>query len=244
MKLRLIKKQPENAGALTFYFEPQQPIQWQPGQYLRYHLPQASPDERGENRFFSIASAPFENHIQLTTKFAQTKSSTFKQILQKMEIGDEIEAFGPSGHFTTEGSENEYVLIAGGIGITPFRAILMDLDHRQKPLNVKLIYANKSKQAVFKEELEALTAKHPEFKIYYLISDELVTKKQITENIYQLPGRVDESLIRKLVPDLQKPIYYISGPESMVMSLEKLLWDMGIPKDRTNQDYFSGYEHY
>lgn len=244
VKLKVIEKKLESPDALTFYFKPAEPFEWKPGQYLRYHIDDPDADERGGNRFFSIASAPFENHVQLTTKIAKEKGSTFKQFLQKMDVGDEIEAFGPSGHFIMEDAQNEYVLIAGGIGITPFRAILMDLEHQGKPLNVTLIYANRTRETVFKEELERLASKYPEFKIYYIISEEPVIEKQLTENIYQIPGRVDENLIRRLIPDLQKPIYYISGPESMVMTLERILWDMGIPKDRTNQDYFSGYEHY
>jgi ferredoxin-NADP reductase len=244
MKLKLIAKKPEGPGFITFHFEPDEEIEWQPGQYLRYRIEKPDHDERGENRFFSIASAPFENRIQLTTRFTSEKGSSLKQILQGFQIGDEVEAFGPMGHFTAEEAEQELVLIAGGIGITPFRSILLDLDHQGKDIKATLLYASRTGEVVFKKELEELAKKHPQFKIYYIISNEPATETQISENIKILPGKIDAALIKSLIIDLQSSITYISGPESMVMDLERVIWDMGIPKGQTKRDYFSGYEDY
>jgi hypothetical protein len=70
MKLRLIKKKQENSDTISFLFKPEESLIYKAGQYLRYHIKNPSPDERGENRFFSISSAPFENIIRLSTKFA------------------------------------------------------------------------------------------------------------------------------------------------------------------------------
>src|SRR3989344_6015013 len=169
MQLQIIEKKQEAPDTYTYYFLPDIPIIWKPGQFLRYRIPEATPDERGENRFFSIASAPFEGHVQLTTKFAPEKSSTFKKDLQKFEVGQTVESFGASGHFSMDDPNRRYVFIAGGIGITPFGAILMELDHNNLPLNGTLLYANRGKEAIFKDELEKLAKKHPEFKINYIV---------------------------------------------------------------------------
>lgn len=244
MKLKLLNKKQENANITTFIFQPETKFDFKPGQFLRYHISDPNPDERSENRFFSISSAPFENRIQLTTRFTSEDSSTFKQDLQKLNIGDSIEAFGPSGSFTLEDPNKQYVFIAGGIGITPFRSILLDLDKRGEKLNITLLYANRTREVLFKNEFELLATKHPEFKIYYIISDIPTVKAQITDNVNIIPGKIDEDLIRSLITNLQSFIFYISGPEPMMMAFEEMLRTMGIPKENIKRDYFPGYEQY
>ena len=244
MQLQLIDKKQVAPDITTFYFRPDMPVAWKPGQFLRYRIPQTSPDDRGENRFFSIASAPYEGHVQLTTRFAAEKGSTFKNELQKLEVGQGVEGFGPSGHFSMDDPNHQYVFIAGGIGITPFRAILMELDHNNLPLNVTLLYANRGKEAIFKDELEKLAKKHPEFKINYIVSDEPVQDLKLSENVRILPGKIDAQMIQALAPNPQSAIFYISGPEPMVLSLEQVVNSLGVPNENMKRDYFPGYEHF
>ncbi|HLC87991.1 MAG TPA: FAD-dependent oxidoreductase, partial [Patescibacteria group bacterium] len=200
--------------------------------------------ERSDNRFFSIASAPFENIIRLTTKFAQNESSTFKKNLFRLKVGQSIEAFGPSGSFTLEDVNKQYVFIAGGIGITPFHSIISDLNHRNQPVNIILLYAHRTGEPLFSQELNEIAQNHPEFKIYYLISDEPVNEEQLTPNIKILPGKMNKPMIQSLIFNLQSPIYYISGPEPMMMAFEDMLRKMGIPKENIKRDYFPGYENF
>lgn len=244
MKLQLKEKRQESANITTFIFQPETKLDFKPGQFLRYHISDPNPDERSENRFFSISSAPFENRIQLTTKFTPGESSTFKKALQKLNTNDFVEAFGPSGSFTLNDPGKQYVFIAGGIGITPFRSILLDLDKRGEKLNIALLYANRTREALFKNELELLATKQPEFKIYYIISDIPTVETQMTDNVSIIPGKIDEDLIRSLITHLQSFVFYISGPEPMMMALEEILRKMGIPKENIKRDYFPGYENF
>jgi ferredoxin-NADP reductase len=192
---------------------------------FRYVLDHPDPDDRGVERYFSIASAPHEKHVMVTTRFAP-KSSTFKKALRNLKPGDTIEADQLEGDFVVEDSENTFVFIAGGIGITPFRAILLDLDHKQKPLNVQLLYANHDQDFPYRQELEALRERHPNFRINYVVS----------------PNRIDQESIPKLVPDLKKPLLYVSGPEPMVESMDEILKAIGVPEERIKSDFFPGYE--
>ena len=121
--------------------------------------------------------------------------------------------------------KKQYVFIAGGIGITPFRAILKESVHAGKPLRAALLYANRDKVAAYKKELEAMAQRNPSFKIHYLVS----------------PQRIDSKTIKELIPDLKKPRFYVSGPEPMVESVGKMLRQVGIPKKRIKQDWFPGY---
>lgn len=244
MKLLLLEKKKEAADTISFLFKSEAGLNFKPGQFLRYHISDPQPDERSDNRFFSIASAPFENIVRLTTKFAQNESSTFKKNLFRLKVGQDIEAFGPSGSFTLEDVNKQYVFIAGGIGITPFHSIISDLNHRNQPVNIILLYANRTKEALFSQELNEIAQNHPEFKIYYLISNEPVKNEQIAPNIEIKGGKISEQIIKTLVPDFRSLTYYISGPEPMMMAFEEMLRKMGLTKENIKRDYFPGYENF
>ena len=225
MKLTLADRKEEAGDAISFFFLPDAPLAWQAGQFLHYTLPHQNPDQRGIKRWFTIASAPHEGRVQVTTRFTADKGSTFKRALRDLPIGATIEADGPEGDFIITDPDQTYVFIAGGIGITPYRAILLDLAHRGLPIHVALLYGNRNDEFVFKSELEALAKKYPTLKIRYAVS----------------PAKIDEFSIRNLISDLEHPIFYTSGPEPMVEAVEKMLAEMGVPDEHSKRDYFPGY---
>lgn len=224
MKLKLIDKRQEAPEVYTFIFQPETPLTWQGGQFLIYTLPHADMDEKKDKRFFSIASAPAEKNIYLTTRITD-KPSSFKKALLELPIGGEIEAEGPSGGFTADGSK-DYAFIAGGIGITSIRSILADLDAKKIPIKGRLLYANRDKNIAFKNDLEAIAGCNSEFRIDHFID----------------PERITEDSIKSLAPDLSKYVFFVSGPEPMVEAMEKMLAGMGIADDKIKRDYFPGYD--
>ncbi len=226
MRLTLLKKQEEIPNVISFYFNPDTKLNWRPGQFLRYHIENKNPDERSTNRFFTIASAPFEKEIQLTTRFDKENGSSFKKDLASLNIGGTVVSEGPMGSFVIGDPSKTYVFLAGGIGITPFRSMLLDLDHNNLPINITLLYANRDENIVFKDEFDKLTLKHPGFKVHYVID----------------PQKIDEALIRSTVPDLLSPIYYVSGPAPMVKGIESTLEGIGVSEDNIKHDYFPGYD--
>jgi ferredoxin-NADP reductase len=225
MKLILDHTKQEAPDVVSFIFKSEAPITWRAGQFLVYTLHHPNPDERKEERYFTIASEPQTGMPMITTRFTNDHGSSFKQALRAMKPGDAIEAMGPDGEFVVDDPNQQSVFIAGGIGVTPFHSILIDLDKRGLPLNAILMYANRTEDAVYRVELEALAKKHPEFKIVYFIGDK----------------RIDEAAIREVAPDLLKPIFYVSGPQPMVQAFEKMLKGMNVPKEHVKHDYFPGY---
>jgi ferredoxin-NADP reductase len=175
MKLKLIESKDELPGVHTFVFESEQPVSWQPGQYMHYVFDHPEADGRGNERWFTIAAPPFEGKIHITTRIATDKGSSFKKALLNLRIGDTVEADGPEGDFVLKEGDFHHVLIAGGIGITPYYAMLSQLIHDNKPTNVDLLYANSDDKFVFNEELTAWAAKDPTLKIHKFI------EKRITE---------------------------------------------------------------
>lgn len=225
MKLKLIQKKKEAPDVTSFIFKPSEPVSWKAGQFFHYILHHEPTDDRGSDRWFTISSAPFEDKVMITTRFTPDKGSTFKKVLKDLKIGELIEVSDLDGEFVIDDPKKEYVFIAGGIGITPFRAILMQLMHEKKPINVTLLYSNRDQKITFKKELEAIAQNNPNFKIHYIFS----------------PEHIDERKIREFVPDLQKPLFYVSGPEPMVEKLGNTLKGMGIPEGNIKQDFFPGY---
>jgi ferredoxin-NADP reductase len=225
MKLKLIEKRQETSDVTTFIFEPTEPLRWQAGQYLHYVLHHEPTDDRGSDRWFTNAAAPFEEHVRITTRLTEGKGSSFKKKLFSLVESKKIEMSVVEGDFVVEDPNQEYVFIAGGIGITPFRSILKQLDHDKEPINVTLLYSNRDQNVVYKEELEEIAKNNPQFKIHYIFS----------------PEHIGEEKMRSLIPDLQKPLFYISGPEPLVDSLGEVLKKMGVQEDHIKQDWFPGY---
>ena len=225
MKLKLTARKAESPGVESLIFTPEAPLVWQAGQFLHCVLNHAPTDDRGSDRWFTIASAPYERHVMITTRFAVKEGSTFKKTLKALKPGDSIEVSDLDGDFIVSDPQKKYVFIAGGIGITPFRSILKQADHEGKSLHVTLLYANRKSIAAYKKEFDALAKRNPNLKIHYLFH----------------PQRIDQQTIKELVPDLKTPLFYVSGPEPMVESIGKMLQQIGIPKKRIKQDWFPGY---
>ena len=229
MRMKLIERRPEVPGVETFIFEPTEPATWKPGQFLHYVLHHEPTDERGSDRWFTVASAPYEGHVHITTRFINDgvdgQQSSFKKALKALEVGGEaMEVSDVDGDFTVEDPNGEYVFIAGGIGVTPYRAILKQLDHDGAALNVTLLYGNRDENVPFKAEFDEIASRQPGFKVSYLIGT-----------------RLDEAAIRAAIPDLTKPIFYVSGPEPMVEAMHGTLRALGVPAERLKGDWFPGY---
>jgi ferredoxin-NADP reductase len=227
MKLKFVKKEHEIENVQSFYFEPPAGTSWIAGQFLEYSLPHPNEDDRGVKRWFTISTAPYEKLVRITTRINSEKSSSFKSALQQLTIGDEIEAGEPEGDFVFGDPAKKYAFFAGGIGITPFRSILAQLDHDGQDFKVDLLYANRTDQLVFGDELKALEQKHHNFHIQEFIGVHNVTLDDLK------PYMEDTSTI-----------IYISGPEPMVEDFDKKLKDAGVPEERVKGDYFPNYTAY
>lgn len=225
MKLLLRSKQAEAPGAVSYIFEAAAPLSWKAGQFMHYVLHHEPTDTRGSDRWFTVASAPSEKFVMLTTRHMDHKGSTFKQALQELKTGDAIEVSDLDGDFIVEDLAAQYVFIAGGIGITPIRSILKELDQAGTPISATLLYGNRDEHIVFRDELDRFAQHNFKLKIHYLIA----------------PDRIDATRIKTLVPDLQTPLFYVAGPEPMVDQLGQMLKDLGIPAKHLKQDWFPGY---
>ena len=225
MKFRIEEKRKEVDDIYSFIFQPQEPVTWQAGQYALYRVPHDNPDNRGETRIFTISSPPFQKKIMLTTNYSFEESSSFKKALFAKKAGDVVEAIKIDGKFTVNKEYQKLVFIAGGIGITPFHAILLDLEEKKDYRDIILVYSNKNEEhIVFKDTLNNLAERYSKLNIKYIFS----------------PQRADENFIKETVPDLEERVFYISGPMRLVKAVEETLYQLKVDKENIKKDYFPG----
>lgn len=140
--VKLLGRGPVAEGTMAFHFEKPQGFQFTPGQSLDFTLlDPPETDAEGNMRTFSIASAPFEEQITIATRMRDT---AFKRVLKTVPLGLGVKMEGPMGSFTLhKNTAKPAVLLAGGIGITPFRSIVRHAGHEKLPHKIFLFYANR-----------------------------------------------------------------------------------------------------
>jgi len=215
-KLKLIGSHDEAVNIRTFIFKANG-ASWVPGQYQTYILDNLEGDDNAKKRYFTIAAAPSENEVHISTRVSE---STFKQALNSLKPGDEIEADNIKGDFTWE-DDNKVVLVAGGIGVTPYRSMIVERARQGKKIPAHLLYFSRDNDFAFRQEFDDIAAEHPESKIDYIVG-----QKVSAENILNH------------APESTSKIVYLSGPEPMVDTVGEELKAKSI---NLKQDWFPGY---
>jgi ferredoxin-NADP reductase len=138
------------------------------GQYLELTLMNPpETDAEGDGRAFSIASAPSKPQLMVATRLRDT---AFKRVLAKLPLGAEVRVEGPFGNLTLHNNTaRAAVLLAGGIGITPFRSMAVHAAREHLPHRLLLFYSNRSPEdAAFLGELQALRAENVNYECSHI----------------------------------------------------------------------------
>jgi len=193
-------------------------------------------DDEGIERTFSFASAPFEDDLMVATRMRDT---AFKRVLKTMSLGTEIRMDAPYGSLTLHNNASRpAVYLTGGIGVTPARSIVLQATRDKLPHRITLFYSNKTPaDAAFLDELIDAEKANPNFKLVATMTHMDDSDPSWTG----ARGRLSEEMIRKSVPDLVGPIYYLSGPPAMVETLRGLLNRVGVDDDNIRTEEFAGY---
>jgi ferredoxin-NADP reductase len=192
-------------------------------------------DGRGDTRGFSISSAPSENVIMITTRLGQ---SAFTRVLRTMPLGTRVKIEGPFGDLRLHHAARPAVVLTGGIGITPFRSILIEtIRSGGLPYPVAVLYANRRPMdAAFLDELCDLAERDPNLRFVPTMSGLDPSDGWEGER-----GRIDAAMLRRHVAKLDNAIYYLTGPPGMVAGLRTLLVDVGVDEDDIRTEEFTGY---
>ena len=219
-KLVFIESYKESEDVYTFVFEKEKDLTWKAGQHGLFSITHKK--VKNPTKPFTIAAAPSENVLKLTMKINDNPSE-FKKAMLELKQGMTIGMSGPLGSLNVN-DEHPTVLIAGGIGITPYRSIIKQIEAEgngnKKPIH--LLYMDSEKKYMFKDEFDA---NNDSIRISYLDSrDGLHQEIDKLTTLYQNNGQ-----------------YLIAGPKSMVDSISSYLQNNSISKKNIKKDAFHGY---
>jgi ferredoxin-NADP reductase len=193
-------------------------------------------DASGNRRTFSLAGAPGGDHLLIATR---VRGSAIKRSLVEAPEGIALEIEGPFGSFTLPQRATRVVMLAGGIGVTPFRAIVEDAIARGLGHSLLLVHSNRTpEEAPFLEELERWSRGNPRF-VY------MPTMTRPTNSPVPWGGerrRVGRELLADLRPaDHDDALYYVAGPDRFVKAAVETLAALDVNEDRIRLEEFPGY---
>lgn len=222
---------------MAFHFEKPEGFQFRAGQSLNFTLVNPpETDAEGNTRTFSIASAPFENDLMVATRMRDT---AFKRVWKTMPLETESRLEGPYGSLTLhQDASRPAVFFAGGIGITPFRSIILHAHRNNVDHRLTLFYSSRGPEdAPFLEELQGLDKENHKFTLVVTMTEmEKSQRAWLGET-----GYVNQEMLGRFVGDLSVPIYYIAGPPRMVAAMQALLTGAGVSEDSVRIEEFAGY---
>jgi predicted ferric reductase len=196
-------------------------LQIQPGQFMLWRF--LTRGRWWQSHPFSISALPGDDRLRLTIK----QLGGFTRELGSLTTGAHLLAEGPFGRFTTALRERQGVaLIAGGIGITPIRALLEELAGSAPVLIYRVM---NEQELVLREELEQLIAELGG-EIHYVVGD------------HRDPGSaglLSASHLGELVPDITRRDVYVCGPLGLMHALEHNLRAAGVPRRQIHSERFA-----
>ena len=220
---------------MSFGFERRPGYEYRAGQWFVITFP--GPLEPYTHHF-SHSNSPLEPELEFTTRM---RGSEFKNALDALPLGAEVELEGPYGAFTLPDGLERVAFLAGGIGITCVRSILRWLSDRQSasediPRSIVLLFANHSEDSIpFRAELEQLEEGLPGLRVIHVIS-------QPGKGWPGYRGHIDREVLDRELPRPASWAYYLSGPPPFVRSVQEQLSSGGIQSDSIKAEGFEGYE--
>jgi ferredoxin-NADP reductase len=209
-------------------------FEYQPGQYAAIgfrRLGRPSP-----TRCFSIVSSPYGDG---DLEFAIKVHGPFTQSLSKLVAGNTVYVQGPYGHFTIdEHYDRNIVMLAGGIGITPFMSMIRASTSAHLPNRLFLLYSNPLRDSIpFHDELLEHERNNPMFGTVFFVTQDTVVKQQSER---MMSGRVSvEHLAQLTGGKLGSCTYFICGPKGFIKSYQNILAKNGVPRERIVAEEFS-----
>ena len=223
--LKIDKIVPETSEATSIYFKPEDKkfYDYLPGQHLNIRI---KVQGKVYDRVFSLSNSPVtDNFLRITVKQNSLVTHHLRNVAR---VGDEVKALYPWGQFRLWLSPNqskEYLMIAGGSGITPIYSMIRSILAKETNSTVTLLYANKSKEdAIFDQEIAALSREHQNLTVLDFISGQ---------------NRLARDAIAHCLQNQANPEIYICGPAGLKASMKTYLENLGISKKQLHEEDFA-----
>ncbi len=233
IRLDFIERRQLTPTSWEFEFRPKAPVKFLPGQYMELSLPHAKTDARGWRRSFSIASAPGAELMRFAMRVPE-RSSSFKSAMLELQPGTVVTGTSVSGDFLLpKDASKPLLLVAAGIGITPYISQLEQLRASGEKRDIVLLYSILSADDLaFADILKASGCR------VVVLSPTRPTELPKGWS-WAGDGELTSEEIHKAIPDAASRTTYLSGPPELVSGLERALHQDGVKWIIT--DVFIGY---
>ncbi|TXG35358.1 ferredoxin--NADP reductase [Seonamhaeicola maritimus] len=213
-------------------------LKYRPGQFLTIHV---SINGKIQKRAYSFSSNPYtDKDLKITIKRVE-KGLVSNYVHDNIKVGDKLEVDDPAGTFCispNNKSKKQYILFAGGSGITPMFSIIKSVLTEEKDSKVLLVYANQNMESIiFHEGIKSLENEYPD----KFATEHIVSFYNGPNNNYHV-GLATHELIDKifLKHDLtyENHAYMICGPFGYMEKIKDILKDNGISRDKIKLEVF------
>jgi predicted ferric reductase len=220
-RMRVAGVIPEADGVVSIVIEGRHldELQAEPGHFFRWRF--LTPDLWFAANPFSLSAPPTADRLRLTVKALGDGTRR----LQQVEVGTWVAAEGPYGAMTAERrTRRDVVLIAGGVGITPMRALFETLPLTPEQDLVLLYRARSREQIVFRDELIRL-ANERRARVIFLMGGD--------------PDLLSSASLTRLVPNLVDRDVYLCGPPGLATAVRAALTDAGLAPSQLHEERFA-----
>jgi ring-1,2-phenylacetyl-CoA epoxidase subunit PaaE len=209
------------------------------GQYITFKLNTGGQEIR---RSYSVCSSPLTDaDIRVAVKKVKDgKGSTF--LNEHVKAGDKLEVMTPMGNFYTPvnaANKKEYILFAGGSGITPMLSIIKTVLKAEPQSTLQLFYGNENDDSIiFKNQLKNIELDAGgKLKVHHILNQADSAYNALYKGI-MTTDKVAE-LMRTFVKVTSQTEIFICGPTPMMQNVEQTLTNLQIPKTQVHLEYFT-----
>ncbi|MBC3759639.1 ferredoxin--NADP reductase [Hyunsoonleella sp. SJ7] len=213
-------------------------LKYKPGQFLTIHVPIGG---KVHKRAYSFSSNPYtDKDLKITIKRVEG-GLVSNYVHDHLKAGDKIEVDDPAGSFCVVPNNKEtkqYVLFAGGSGVTPMFSIVKSVLTEEENSKVLLVYANQHEDSIiFHEDIKGLEKEYPEnFKVEHIVSG----NKTYKANYH--PGLASKLVVDRIMIkhklSYDDHIYMICGPFGYMEKVKEILDENGITRDKIKVEVF------
>ncbi|APU31612.1 NO-inducible flavohemoprotein [Pseudomonas sp. MDMC216] len=227
---RVARKVVESAEITSFHLVPVDGgalLDHQPGQYIGMRLLLDGEEVR---RNYSLSALANGREYRISVK-REVGGRVSNHLHDKVQVGDELELFPPSGEFTLSASDKPLALISAGVGITPALAMLDAARHSGRPIHF-IHCARNAEVHAFRDWVDGHAAEHPQIRHYVCYSEPREGDRA------DATGFLSRDLLEQWLPAERDLDAYFLGPKPFMAQVKRHLQALGVPAEQSRYEFF------